>query len=52
MLDRLEDLVDGLLPAKKKKIVDVRQDKAIACCCHVDVGFCCAAVKSNLLKDF
>ena len=48
----LEECVDGLFLSKKKQGVNVDQDEAVASCCHVDVGFRCAAVKSNLLKNF
>ena len=51
-MDLLEELVDNLFLSKEEKVVDVGQNKAVACSCHVDVGFGCAAVKSDLLKDF
>jgi hypothetical protein len=51
-LNLLEELVDDLFLANDEKVVDVGQNKAAACFCHVDVGFGCAAVKSDLSKDF
>ena len=51
-LEILEELVGDLFLAKEEKAVDVGQSKAVACFCHVDAGFGCAAVKSDLLKDF
>ena len=51
-MDLLEELVDNLFLSKEEKVVDVGQNIAVACSCHVDVGFGCAAVKSDLLKDF
>ena len=52
LLDLLEELVDDLFLSKTENVFDVGQDKAVAWFRHVDVGFGCAAVKSDLLKDF
>ena len=52
LLNLLEELVDDRFLAKEDKAGEVGQNKAVACFCHVDVGFSCAAVKSDLLKDF
>jgi hypothetical protein len=50
----LEERVDGLFLSQEEKVVDLGQDKALACFCHVDVGFSRQPCwgESNLLKDF